>query len=109
MSAVARANPRAIVVLETGGAVFMPWINEVRGVFHVWYPGCPTELDAYDIPKPKDTEEFEPQILVVDTASDEVRTTIARVGGSTTSSPMRLFVLGVNVPRLRRRYRLNHF
>jgi 5,10-methenyltetrahydrofolate synthetase len=33
--------------------------------FHVWYPGCPTELDAYDIPKPKDTEEFSPAILVV--------------------------------------------
>ncbi len=33
--------------------------------FHVWYPGCPTELDAYDIPKPKDTEEFQPEILVV--------------------------------------------
>ena len=33
--------------------------------FHVWYPGCPMELDAYDIPKPKDTEEFAPAILVV--------------------------------------------
>ena len=33
--------------------------------FHVWYPGCPMELDAYDIPKPKDTEEFSPEILVV--------------------------------------------
>jgi 5-formyltetrahydrofolate cyclo-ligase len=33
--------------------------------FHVWSPGCPTELDAYDIPKPKDTEEFAPEILVV--------------------------------------------
>ncbi|MDP9045340.1 MAG: 5-formyltetrahydrofolate cyclo-ligase [Pseudomonadota bacterium] len=33
--------------------------------FHVWYPGCPMEHDAYDIPKPKDTEEFEPDILVV--------------------------------------------
>ncbi len=33
--------------------------------FHVWYPGCPMELDAYDIPKPKDTEEFSPDILVV--------------------------------------------
>ena len=21
--------------------------------FHVWYPGCPTELDAFDIPKPR--------------------------------------------------------
>ena len=33
--------------------------------FHVWFPGCPMELDAYDIPKPKDTEEFVPEILVV--------------------------------------------
>jgi 5-formyltetrahydrofolate cyclo-ligase len=33
--------------------------------FHVWYPGCPTELDAYDIPKPKGTEVFEPQLLFV--------------------------------------------
>ena len=33
--------------------------------FHVWYPGCPMELDAYDIPKPKDTEEFVPELLVV--------------------------------------------
>jgi 5,10-methenyltetrahydrofolate synthetase len=33
--------------------------------FHAWYPGCPMELDAYDIPKPKDTEPFRPQLLVV--------------------------------------------
>ena len=33
--------------------------------FHVWYPGCPMELDAYDIPKPKDTEPFRPQMLIV--------------------------------------------
>ena len=33
--------------------------------FHVWHPGCPMELDAYNIPKPKDTEEFEPLILIV--------------------------------------------
>jgi 5,10-methenyltetrahydrofolate synthetase len=33
--------------------------------FHVWYPGCETELDAYDIPKPKGTEEFLPEMLVV--------------------------------------------
>jgi len=39
VSAVAKANPRAIVVLETGGAVFMPWINQVRGVVQAWYPG----------------------------------------------------------------------
>lgn len=33
--------------------------------FHVWYPGCETELDAYDIPKPKGTPEFLPQMLIV--------------------------------------------
>ena len=33
--------------------------------FHVWYPGCAMELDAYDIPKPKDTAEFAPALLVV--------------------------------------------
>ena len=33
--------------------------------FHVWYPGCPTELDAFDIPKPKGTEVFEPELLLL--------------------------------------------
>ena len=33
--------------------------------FRLWYPGCEMELDAYDIPKPKDTDEFMPQMLVV--------------------------------------------
>jgi 5-formyltetrahydrofolate cyclo-ligase len=33
--------------------------------FRVWYPGCEMELDAYEIPKPKDTDEFVPQMLVV--------------------------------------------
>jgi len=33
--------------------------------FHVWYPGCPMELDAHDIPKPKGTETFHPQLLLM--------------------------------------------
>jgi 5-formyltetrahydrofolate cyclo-ligase len=33
--------------------------------FHVWYPGCPMQEDAFGILKPKDTEPFEPQLLVV--------------------------------------------
>jgi 5-formyltetrahydrofolate cyclo-ligase len=33
--------------------------------FHVWYPGCPMEDDAFGIPKPKDTEPFEPEMLLV--------------------------------------------
>jgi beta-glucosidase len=39
VSAVARANPRTIVVLETGGPISMPWIGEVAGVLAAWYPG----------------------------------------------------------------------
>jgi len=33
--------------------------------FHVWYPGCPMEEDAYGIPKPKNTDPFEPELLLV--------------------------------------------
>ncbi len=33
--------------------------------FHVWYPGCAMEEDAYGIPKPKDTPTFEPTLLLV--------------------------------------------
>ncbi|MGU3316368.1 beta-glucosidase [Sphingomonas sp. M6A6_1c] len=39
IGAVARANRNTIVVLETGGAVAMPWIADVRGVVESWYPG----------------------------------------------------------------------
>ena len=33
--------------------------------FRTWWPGCETELDAYDIPKPKGTEPFAPDLIVV--------------------------------------------
>jgi beta-glucosidase len=36
---VAAANPRTIVVLETGTAVTMPWLNKVSGVLEAWYAG----------------------------------------------------------------------
>jgi beta-glucosidase len=39
IAAVASANPRTVVVLETGGAVFMPWLDKVSGVLQAWYPG----------------------------------------------------------------------
>ena len=39
VNAVAAANPRTIVVLETGGPVAMPWIDRVKGVLAAWYPG----------------------------------------------------------------------
>lgn len=39
VDAVSKANPNTLVVLETGGPVSMPWINQVRGVVEAWYPG----------------------------------------------------------------------
>ncbi len=39
VSAVAAANPRTIVVIESGGPVAMPWIENVKGVIEAWYPG----------------------------------------------------------------------
>ena len=39
VSAIAKANPRTIVVLETGGPVSMPWIGSVSGVLSAWLPG----------------------------------------------------------------------
>ena len=39
IAAVARANPRTVVVLTTGGAVTMPWLDDVAGVIALWLPG----------------------------------------------------------------------
>ena len=36
---VAAANPRTIVVLETGSPVTMPWADQVSGILEVWYGG----------------------------------------------------------------------
>jgi beta-glucosidase len=36
---VAAANPDTIVVLETGSAVTMPWVDKVAGVVEAWYAG----------------------------------------------------------------------
>jgi beta-glucosidase len=37
---VAAVNPHTIVVLETGGAVLMPWLDDVNAVLEAWYPGA---------------------------------------------------------------------
>jgi beta-glucosidase len=39
IKAVAAANPNTVVVLNTGSAVTMPWLNDVRSVLEMWYPG----------------------------------------------------------------------
>jgi beta-glucosidase len=42
IAAVAAANPNTVVVLTTGGAVTMPWLDDVAAVLELWLPG-----DAY--------------------------------------------------------------
>jgi beta-glucosidase len=39
IAAVAKANPKTIVILETGTAVTMPWIDQVGAVAEAWYSG----------------------------------------------------------------------
>jgi beta-glucosidase len=39
ITAVANANPHTIVVLNTSGAVLMPWLGKVAAVVESWYPG----------------------------------------------------------------------
>lgn len=42
IDAVATANPNTVVVLNTPGAVLMPWLSKVKSVLQVWYPGMAT-------------------------------------------------------------------
>ncbi len=39
VESVAAANPRTIVVLETGSPATMPWVDKVQGIVEAWYPG----------------------------------------------------------------------
>lgn len=39
IAAVAAANPRTAVVLETGNPITMPWLGSVKAVLQTWYPG----------------------------------------------------------------------
>ncbi|MDX6258309.1 MAG: beta-glucosidase [Frankiales bacterium] len=39
IAAVAAANPRTVVVLNTASAVLMPWLHDVAAVLEAWYPG----------------------------------------------------------------------
>jgi beta-glucosidase len=39
VDAVAAANPSTVVVLNSGSAVEMPWLDDVSGVFEAWYGG----------------------------------------------------------------------
>jgi beta-glucosidase len=39
VDAVARANPRTIVVVESGNPVLMPWKDRVAAIVEAWFPG----------------------------------------------------------------------
>ena len=39
IAAVAAANPKTVVVLETGSPATMPWVDQAAGVVEAWYPG----------------------------------------------------------------------
>ncbi len=39
VAAVAAANPRTVVVVQSGGPVSMPWVGRVPGIVENWLPG----------------------------------------------------------------------
>jgi beta-glucosidase len=39
VEAVSAVNKNTVVVLNTGGAIKMPWLSRVKGVVQMWYPG----------------------------------------------------------------------
>jgi len=40
VAAAARANPNTLVVVESGGAVLMPWASDVKAILAAFYPGA---------------------------------------------------------------------
>jgi beta-glucosidase len=39
VEAIVTANPHTVVVLKTGSAILMPWLDKARAVLEAWYPG----------------------------------------------------------------------
>lgn len=49
ISAIAKANPNTIVILQNGSAVLMPWINQVAGVLETYLAGEAVGDATWDI------------------------------------------------------------
>ena len=49
IAAVAKANPRTIVVLNVGSPVAMPWANDVAAIVLAYYPGLAGAIALTDI------------------------------------------------------------
>jgi beta-glucosidase len=47
--AVAQANPKTIVLLQTGGPVLMPWLDQVGALLQAWFPGQEAGYAAADV------------------------------------------------------------
>ena len=56
-----------LIGLSQPRRIGLPVVNktDMKLTFHVWYPGCEMEEDAYNIPKPKDTDSITPTLLFV--------------------------------------------
>jgi len=39
VAAVVAANPHTVVVLKSGSAMFMPWVDQIPAILEAWYPG----------------------------------------------------------------------
>lgn len=39
VEAVVAANPHTVVVLKSGSAILMPWVDKVPAILEAWYPG----------------------------------------------------------------------
>ncbi|PRY77724.1 beta-glucosidase [Yoonia maritima] len=49
VAAVLAANPNAVIVLQTGGPVEMPWVDQAKAVLQAWYPGQETGNAITDV------------------------------------------------------------
>ncbi|RDW82921.1 hypothetical protein BP5796_04412 [Coleophoma crateriformis] len=49
ITAVAEANPRTVVCMQSGTPVGMPWVSKVKGLIHAWYGGNETGNAIADV------------------------------------------------------------
>lgn len=49
IAAVAKANPKTVVVMQSGTPVEMPWLDNVNALVHAWYGGNETGNAIADI------------------------------------------------------------
>jgi beta-glucosidase len=49
IAAVVKANPNAVVVIQSGTPVTMPWLDETSALVHAWYGGNETGTSIADV------------------------------------------------------------